>query len=148
MSLSSVQKLCKEASLSDSSVQRASMETSFSWCLNHVKMFLRNSMTQERFSVGLLHYVSVEKGILMKLQTESTHMAWGINWLICKEKRLTSDFAVQIIIWVSIFYIYMWYNPSSHCGLPKFRTHHPSLLKTCMHSCTIVWLNMHNETEK
>ena len=36
--------------MSDSSLERDSTETGFSWCLNRVKAFLRISMTQERFS--------------------------------------------------------------------------------------------------
>ena len=47
----------------------ASVERSFS-CLNRIKTFLRNSMTQERLSA--LASVSIEKGILKKLQSQPT----------------------------------------------------------------------------
>lgn len=47
----------------------ASVERSFS-CLNRVKTFLRNSMTQERLSA--LACISIEKGILHKLQSRPT----------------------------------------------------------------------------
>ena len=116
-----------EASLSDPYLQRASVGRCFS-CLNRVKTFLRNSMAQERLSA--LALCINRKGILMKLQTESTHMATWINWLICKEKRSTIEFSVQIIIWLFIFYIpYTCNTVSLHRGLSKFWTHHPPLLE-------------------
>ena len=107
----------QEVSLSHSYLQRASAGRFFS-CLNRVKTFLRNLMTQERLSA--LALCINWKEIFMKLEPESTHMVYG---LIGKEKRSTSDFAVQIIIWVFIFYIYCTCNtiPPHIVATPIFK---------------------------
>ena len=66
--LYSVQKLCKEASTSDSYLQRASEEINF-LCLNRIKTS-SNSTIQERLSA--LACISIKKVILNKQRSHST----------------------------------------------------------------------------
>ena len=53
---------------------------------------------------------------------------------------------------MSLYYMMLKSNSARNCLFPCYEWnpdfHALSNLKTCMHSCTVIWLNMHNRREK